>query len=295
VYCPYRHCEEARESGVVCEAYSQTRTCPRGLKCPNLHTIQQDCFYETTAGGCQRQDCIYRHRRPRNVDGAVNGKKEDENGKSDEAGKEAAPIPPVPMEINLPEEKLADKASPVKETPQTKVPEKASPVKETPQTKVPERTSPVKEGHTAKHVRLPSSRSDKSAERKGDKDTGHFRVRTFEEIMADKKKAREQPRQRTPDVERMRKRAANTEQTSPETPKRAKHSPTSTTSPTKPTSPTSPNRTDDPLSIPGPLEIGPLPDDSDLDFGSDAGVGEEELDENELAEFEKSLDELKRD
>lgn len=65
--CPFRHCEAALGSEVVC-SFWKAGYCERSATCKFRHMdliknrSKQMCFFETQPGGCKKPHCVFRHR-----------------------------------------------------------------------------------------------------------------------------------------------------------------------------------------------------------------------------------------
>lgn len=103
--CPFRHCEAARGSEIVCSLWQENR-CFRSV-CKLRHMdIKKNrkeiqCYWENQPGGCQKSHCAFYHEKPRVLDGlyvppdkggAVRKEKEEEAPKDNQ-------VVPVPVTL----------------------------------------------------------------------------------------------------------------------------------------------------------------------------------------------------
>ncbi|KAI2803181.1 hypothetical protein BLOT_007304 [Blomia tropicalis] len=69
VKCPFRHCDQALGSEVVCEAWRRGKC--RDMKCPfrhmepNINRSLIPCWFETQPQGCLKPHCVFQHNKPR--------------------------------------------------------------------------------------------------------------------------------------------------------------------------------------------------------------------------------------
>ncbi|XP_036415177.1 zinc finger CCCH domain-containing protein 11A [Colossoma macropomum] len=103
--CPFRHCEAAMGSEIMCSLWQENR-CFRSV-CKFRHMeIKKNrkeipCYWETQPGGCQKPHCAFHHEKPRVIDGlyvppdkgpAVRKEKDEETPQEDHVLSATAPI-----------------------------------------------------------------------------------------------------------------------------------------------------------------------------------------------------------
>lgn len=67
--CPFRHCEAALGTEVVCGAWLESKcvrqACPyRHMQC-NKNRATIPCYWESQPGGCRKPHCVFLHRKPK--------------------------------------------------------------------------------------------------------------------------------------------------------------------------------------------------------------------------------------
>ncbi|OTF71046.1 hypothetical protein BLA29_001787 [Euroglyphus maynei] len=67
--CPFRHCDLALGSEVVCELWRvgrcHDRNCPFRHMEPNIKRSTTQCWFETQPNGCRKPHCVFMHTKPR--------------------------------------------------------------------------------------------------------------------------------------------------------------------------------------------------------------------------------------
>ncbi|XP_046920451.2 uncharacterized protein LOC124500424 [Dermatophagoides farinae] len=67
--CPFRHCDLALGSEVVCELWRvgrcNDRNCPFRHMEPNIKRSTTQCWFETQPNGCRKPHCVFMHTKPR--------------------------------------------------------------------------------------------------------------------------------------------------------------------------------------------------------------------------------------
>ncbi|XP_027202903.1 uncharacterized protein LOC113796815 isoform X1 [Dermatophagoides pteronyssinus] len=67
--CPFRHCDLALGSEVVCELWRvgrcHDRNCPFRHMEPNIKRSTKQCWFETQPNGCRKPHCVFLHTKPR--------------------------------------------------------------------------------------------------------------------------------------------------------------------------------------------------------------------------------------
>ncbi|GFY48879.1 hypothetical protein TNIN_381801 [Trichonephila inaurata madagascariensis] len=62
--CPYRHCEKAKGTHIVCPKFKKNKFCT--ITCRFLHIINKEntlCRFDNRPGGCKRPNCFFQHRK----------------------------------------------------------------------------------------------------------------------------------------------------------------------------------------------------------------------------------------
>lgn len=68
--CPYRHCEAAKGSEIVCDNWQRLGDCKKincGFRHANIDKTRSaiDCYWEKQPSGCQKAHCVFKHSKPR--------------------------------------------------------------------------------------------------------------------------------------------------------------------------------------------------------------------------------------
>ncbi|XP_032369066.1 zinc finger CCCH domain-containing protein 11A isoform X1 [Etheostoma spectabile] len=99
--CPFRHCEAAMGSEIVCNLWQEGR-CFRAL-CKFRHMEitknrkEISCYWENQAAGCQKPHCAFFHEKPRYIDGIFVPPDKSLSKKEEQPHEEPSPPPPAPL------------------------------------------------------------------------------------------------------------------------------------------------------------------------------------------------------
>ncbi|KAB5584220.1 hypothetical protein PHYPO_G00104870 [Pangasianodon hypophthalmus] len=69
--CPFRHCEAAKGSKTVCKFWLQNRCLNKACRFRHMdikkNRREVQCYWEKQPGGCRKQDCTFKHQKPRTI------------------------------------------------------------------------------------------------------------------------------------------------------------------------------------------------------------------------------------
>uniref|UniRef100_A0A673Z9L1 C3H1-type domain-containing protein n=1 Tax=Salmo trutta TaxID=8032 RepID=A0A673Z9L1_SALTR len=105
--CPFRHCDAAKGSEVVCSLWQESRCFRQVCKFRHMeikkNRKEMACYWENQPAGCQKPHCAFHHEKPRFIDGQyvpLNKSfalKEEEQPHEDPLPPVSAPIPVNPQ------------------------------------------------------------------------------------------------------------------------------------------------------------------------------------------------------
>ncbi|KAL0978117.1 hypothetical protein UPYG_G00166120 [Umbra pygmaea] len=103
--CPFRHCEAAMGSEVVCNLWQENRCFRQVCKFRHMEIKKNRkeiaCYWENQPAGCQKPHCAFHHEKPRFIDGQYVPPNKNLATKQEEDQRED-PLPPVPAPITSP-------------------------------------------------------------------------------------------------------------------------------------------------------------------------------------------------
>ncbi|XP_031424049.1 zinc finger CCCH domain-containing protein 11A [Clupea harengus] len=107
--CPFRHCDAAMGSEMVCSLWQENRCFRKVCKFRHME-IQKNrkeiaCYWERQPSGCQKSHCAFHHERARFIDGVFvppnKGSAVKKGGEEEPTQEEPAPQPPNPSNPQL--------------------------------------------------------------------------------------------------------------------------------------------------------------------------------------------------
>ncbi|KAJ7999518.1 hypothetical protein DPEC_G00195260 [Dallia pectoralis] len=103
--CPFRHCEAAMGSEVVCNLWQERRCFRQVCKFRHMEIKKNRkeiaCYWENQPAGCQKPHCAFHHEKPRFIDGQYVPPNKSSVLKQEEEPQED-PLPPAPAPIPSP-------------------------------------------------------------------------------------------------------------------------------------------------------------------------------------------------
>ncbi|KAK6321116.1 hypothetical protein J4Q44_G00080920 [Coregonus suidteri] len=100
--CPFRHCDAAKGSEVVCSLWQESRCFRQVCKFRHMeikkNRKEMACYWENQPAGCQKPHCAFHHEKPRFIDGKYVPPNKSFALKEEEEPHED-PLPPVPASI----------------------------------------------------------------------------------------------------------------------------------------------------------------------------------------------------
>ncbi|XP_010879403.2 zinc finger CCCH domain-containing protein 11A [Esox lucius] len=103
--CPFRHCEAAMGSEVVCNLWQESRCFRQVCKFRHMEIKKNRkeiaCYWENQPAGCQKPHCAFHHEKPRFIDGQYVPPNKSSALKQEEEPHED-PLPPAPAPIPSP-------------------------------------------------------------------------------------------------------------------------------------------------------------------------------------------------
>ncbi|KAK6319481.1 hypothetical protein J4Q44_G00106920 [Coregonus suidteri] len=98
--CPFRHCEAAMGSEVVCSLWQESRCFRQVCKFRHMEIKKNRkeiaCYWENQPAGCQKPHCAFHHEKPRFIDGQYVPPNKSSALKEEEESHEDS-LPPVPI------------------------------------------------------------------------------------------------------------------------------------------------------------------------------------------------------
>uniref|UniRef100_A0A8C7JI96 C3H1-type domain-containing protein n=1 Tax=Oncorhynchus kisutch TaxID=8019 RepID=A0A8C7JI96_ONCKI len=98
--CPFRHCEAAMGSEVVCSLWQESRCFRQVCKFRHMEIKKNRkeiaCYWENQPAGCQKPHCAFHHEKPRLIDGQYVPPNKSSALKEEEEPHEDS-LPPVPI------------------------------------------------------------------------------------------------------------------------------------------------------------------------------------------------------
>ncbi|XP_034387730.1 zinc finger CCCH domain-containing protein 11A isoform X2 [Cyclopterus lumpus] len=99
--CPFRHCEAAMGSEIVCNLWQEGRCFRTVCKFRHMEITKNRkeicCFWENQPAGCQKPHCAFFHERPRCIDGVFVPPDKSLSKTEEQPHEEPAPPPAVPL------------------------------------------------------------------------------------------------------------------------------------------------------------------------------------------------------
>lgn len=99
--CPYRHCEAAMGSEIVCNLWQEGRCFRTVCKFRHMEITKNRkeicCYWESQPAGCQKPHCAFFHERPRCIDGVFVPPDKSLSKTEEQPHEEPAPLPAAPL------------------------------------------------------------------------------------------------------------------------------------------------------------------------------------------------------
>ncbi|XP_034724145.1 zinc finger CCCH domain-containing protein 11A isoform X1 [Etheostoma cragini] len=99
--CPFRHCEAAMGSEIVCNLWQEGRCFRAVCKFRHMEITKNrkeiSCYWENQAAGCQKPHCAFFHEKPRYIDGIFVPPDKSLSRKEEQPHEEPSPPPPAPL------------------------------------------------------------------------------------------------------------------------------------------------------------------------------------------------------
>ncbi|XP_068450240.1 zinc finger CCCH domain-containing protein 11A [Clinocottus analis] len=99
--CPFRHCEAAMGSEIVCNLWQEGRCFRTVCKFRHMEITKNRkeicCYWESQPAGCQKPHCAFFHERPRCVDGVFVPPDKSQSKTEEQPHEELAPPPAAPL------------------------------------------------------------------------------------------------------------------------------------------------------------------------------------------------------
>ncbi|XP_042354597.1 zinc finger CCCH domain-containing protein 11A isoform X2 [Plectropomus leopardus] len=99
--CPFRHCEAAMGSEIVCNLWQEGRCFRTVCKFRHMEITKKrkeiPCYWENQPAGCQKPHCAFFHERPRYIDGIFVSPDKSLSKNEEQPHEEPAPPPPAPL------------------------------------------------------------------------------------------------------------------------------------------------------------------------------------------------------
>ncbi|XP_039652794.1 zinc finger CCCH domain-containing protein 11A [Perca fluviatilis] len=99
--CPFRHCEAAMGSEIVCNLWQEGRCFRTVCKFRHMEITKNrkeiSCYWENQAAGCQKPHCAFFHEKPRYIDGIFVPPDKGLSRKEEQPHEEPSPPPAAPL------------------------------------------------------------------------------------------------------------------------------------------------------------------------------------------------------